>query len=95
MVNEEASTLQPHKKSPQEKNREAIIHREHGHPEGCEAIKRKQGGKKKIIKHQLLPRLGEGMVHLQGFRSEILHLDPENQSEAQDAGAEGGAAKTK
>lgn len=47
MVNEEASTLQPHKKSPQEKNREAIIHREHGHPEGCEAIKRKQGGKKK------------------------------------------------
>lgn len=42
MENEEPSTFQSHKHEPPGKTVKQIIHREHGHTEGCEAIKRKR-----------------------------------------------------
>ena len=74
------------------KNSKAIIHREHGHTEGCEAIKPPpplQPPKKKKTKPNSFLSREEGIVHLQGFGSASLQTDHQNQSEAVCGGGRG------
>lgn len=58
MENEEPSTLRSHRHEPPGKTVKQIIHGEHGHTEGCEAIKRKRERGEKNTHTQLFSSFG-------------------------------------
>lgn len=75
MENEEPSTLQSHKHKPSGKTVKQLFIGNRATQRAARPLK-ENGRKKKKNTQQLLPRLGEGVVHLQGFGSAIPQPGP-------------------